>query len=966
MTRTAQQSHSATRPEDRPSVFISYCREDKEHVDRLIADLTAAGFDCWIDTSSIKGGEEWVMAIADGIIKSDALVPVITAQSLCHKWVKREIVFAEKFQKPIIPWVLEDVARQKESFLVTDYQWVTLFDRDYPLALSRLLDALPSKKQAPAKDGDTRRRRELVYLERLGLEELIATERYTPMAGASERKVQPVEMRAVFELLPMSKARQVEQERRRFENAVEEILKLRRAVLLGEPGGGKTTTIWKLAAELADAALKDSQAPIPLLIRLGRWTDAEQSLPEFIASQLGELGEHLEALLQEKRAALLLDGLNEMPASQHKAKYAEVQQFIEQHPKLLAVVSCRELDYTIDLEFDRINITPLDPVRIREFAIRYLGEQKGDALFWELAGQEARDQHQQFMAEFGDRLPDAEQVFWIESQLPQGFSWGYEPGNDYYWWNWLSLRERPSSLMMLSGNPYMLLMLTSVYAEQGTLPENRGGLFELFVQTLLKRERISAEEQMPLTDGLAKVAYAMQVRRTPAKADAGNALTVLPRQDVADVLGERLLYLAGSASILSMGEQVRFTHQLLQEYFAAKFMDGEIRAGRLKAADIWPPDHWWERTNWEEAAVLLAGLYSDDCSRVVEWIAEANPEIAAQCVVRSGAALAETTKEKLRDKWIPRLTDLKHDPEPKARAAVGRALGLTGWDNRKGVGVVEINGVKLPDIEWIKIPEGEFQYGDAKDQNAAKLQQLWLPEFYISRFPVTYSQFQCFVDDPEGIADENWFEGLTYDEDERRMSEQFFRFDNHPRETVSWYQAVAFCRWLSWRLDCIGSPTTKVGLKQLESALPYGRANDRGSIRLPTEFEWEKAARGTDRRLCPYKGEFDPTKANSADIINQTNAVGIFPNGASFYGVEEMSGNVWEWCLSDYDDPKVNPAQEKFDTAKTRVLRGGSWGTVLTDTLATYRFNDIPDSGYEDTGFRVVFCSLTSVGDGAR
>ena len=946
MTRTAQQSHSATRPEDRPSVFISYCRDDKKHVDQLIADLTAAGFDCWIDTSSIKGGEEWVMAIADGIIKSDALVPVITAQSLGHKWVKREIVFAEKFQKPIIPWVLEDVAKQKESLLVTDYQWVTLFDRDYPLALSRLLDALPSKKQPPAKDGDTRRRLELIYLERLGLEELIATERYTPMAGASERKVQPVEMRAVFELMTFGKNREAQPERRRFENAVEEILKLRRAVLLGEPGGGKTTTIWKLAAELADAALKDNQAPIPLLIRLGRWTDAEQPLTEFIASQLGELGEHLDALLREKRAALLLDGLNEMPASQHKAKYAEVQQFIEQHPKLLAVVSCRELDYTIDLKFDRINITPLDPIRIREFAGRYLGETEGENLFWRLAGKEAQETYAKFIKMFGHQLTDPDHVFWLEQRLAERHFWGWWFGNNSHWERWLRFREAPSSLMVLARNPYMLLMLTSVYAEQGTLPENRGGLFELFVQTLLKRERIPAEEQTQLTDGLAKVAYAMQVRRTPARADAGNALTVLPRQDVANVLGERLLYLAGSAGILSIGEQVRFTHQLLQEYFAAKFMDGEIRAGRLKAADIWPPDRWWERTNWEEAAILMAGLYSDDCSRVVEWIAEANPEIAAQCVVRSGAALAETTKEKLRDKWIPRLTDLKRDSDPQARAAIGRALGLNGWDNRKGVGVAEINGVKLPDIEWIKIPEGEFQYGNAKDKNAAKPQKLWLPEFHISRYPITYAQFQTFVDDPEGIADPRWFEGLKASEDERRMEDQYFEFANHPRDNVNWYQAVAFCRWLFWRIG------TTFDLKKVTD----------WAVRLPTEFEWEKAARGTDGRLYSYKGKFDSKKANVDDTgIGQTSAVGIFPNGASPYGVEEMSGNVWEWCLSDYGKPQIEAHEENLRNENSRVLRGGSWLDLRGDARAVFRYGDLPASRIDSFGFRVLCCRPPSL-----
>src|SRR5262249_1558236 len=142
------------------------------------------------------------------------------------------------------------------------------------------------------------------------------------------------EMKTVFELLPIGKDPHAQREPKKFEDAVAEIHRIRRAVLLGEPGGGKTTTIWKLAAGLVVDAIQDRQAPIPLLVRLGRWTDADQSLPAFIASQLGDLGESLDLLLREKRAALLLDGLNELPAGQRDVKYPQAQQLIEQNPAL--------------------------------------------------------------------------------------------------------------------------------------------------------------------------------------------------------------------------------------------------------------------------------------------------------------------------------------------------------------------------------------------------------------------------------------------------------------------------------------------------------------------------------------------------------------------------------------------------------------------------------------------------------
>jgi len=953
------QTLATPRQERQPTVFISYAHGDAEFAQRLIADLSAAGHACWIDTSQIKGGDEWITTIAEGIINSYAFVVIVTRQALQSRWVQDEILWARKKNKLIIPLLLEDVLHEPHFIILTSYQGVALFDSDYARALPKLLRSLPNptlpevggtETQTEESAAETRpvanalslprsvpRKLELAYLERLKLEELLNAEKYTPMAGTSQQHQRRAEMRTVFELLPMGKDHPAQREPRRFEDAVAEIRRLRRAVLLGEPGGGKTTTLWKLASEMVADAVQDRAAPIPLLIRLGRWTEGQQSLPAFIASQLGDLGDSLELLLSEKRAALLLDGLNELPAGQREIKYPQVRHLIEQRPSLLAVVSCRELDYTDDLGFDRINITPLDPLRIREFAGRYLGAEKGEALFWKLAGERTRDYHTDFINKVGH---EHETIFWLSDQLPNDLRWTYDwdTENRYgYWKDWIKLRETPSSLMVLARNPYMLLMLTSVYAEQGELPENRGGLFQLFVQTLLKRERIPDDEQRPLTDGLARVAYEMQIRR--AQDDEGDALTVLPQETVKAILGERLLYLAGSASILSVGEQVRFTHQLLQEYFAAHFMDCEIRAGRLKAAKIWQPKHWWQRTNWEEAAILLAGLYSDDCSPVIEWLAPANPEVAAQCVAGSGAALANETRARLRAQWLPRLTD----PQPQARAAVGRALGLTGLDNRQGVGTVDVattdgRSVTLPDIDWVEIPGGEFKYGD-ESEYATKPQKLTLPAFYISRYQVTYAQFQTFLDDPEGYANPQWFAGLAASDEERRMTEQYFKFANHPRETVNWYQALAFCRWFSWRLGG-GYDLKKVG---------------EWAVRLPTEFEWEKAARGTDGRLYPYGNDFDAAKGNTYETeIGQTSAVGIFPNGASPYGVMDMSGNVWEWCLSDYGNPQLDARKENLRTEQSRVLRGVAWYSNQMNARAVFRYFNHPTARYNFIGFRVV------------
>ncbi len=931
--------------ERRPTVFISYHRASGgAFSQQLIAALTAAGHAHWIDQSEVEGGQDWARLIPVALRNASAMVVIVTAQALTRDWVRTEIQWARKqFDRrqpkpPIIPLLLEDVAYTDDYFVLEGPTPIEFFNCDQARALEKLLRALPpaSVSVVPTEIAAPRpanlRQLEEAYLDRLSISELRIAEKYTPLGGASQQLVRRVEMPALYEHLPpLGKDRQrpveaaaLEQlEPRRFDDAVTEILKLRRAVLLGEPGGGKTTTLWKLAAKLVTQAMADPTQPIPLFIRLKEWTTAGQSLLAFMAAQLGELGLHLKQLLDNGRAALLLDGLNELPVEERKEKYEAVQQFIEAHPDLLAVVSCRELDYTIDLGFDRITVMPLEAEGIQTFARNYLGAEKGAALFWELLGGAAT----RAVWEVWQKAEASFDQFLHAPDIPKENPNVYGATSVEHDRVWKEKVRGPQSLLALARNPYMMWMLTRVYLRRGTLPDNRGDLFREFVEELFnEREKLTADEQLALTQGLARVAFEMQTK----------ALTVLPDHRVLTLLGERLLKQAGSASLLMLGAQVQFTHQLLQEYFAAQYLRNAINDEGKQAASIWKPENWWERNNWEEAAVLLAGLASDDCTNVLEWLADANPEVAAQCIVRSGAHTPDATRARLSDLWLKRLTDLKNDKSPLARAAVGRALGLANLDNRKGVGIFRHNGIDLPNLELKQIPaDKKFQYGH-KDESDSPPQTISLDGFYISRFPVTVAQFQTFVADAEGASQKRWYEGLKATDDDREIRAPYFNYfnhayANHPRESVNWYQAVAFTRWLAWR---------------------YGLQPD--ELRLPTEFEWEKAARGTDGRLYPYKGKYDTTKANTERTIGQTSAVGIFPQGASPYGVEEMSGNVWEWCLSNYDNPAREARDEDLNTEQSRVLRGGSWGYDSVIARAAYRYYLLPALRLDGVGFRMV------------
>jgi formylglycine-generating enzyme required for sulfatase activity len=163
---------------------------------------------------------------------------------------------------------------------------------------------------------------------------------------------------------------------------------------------------------------------------------------------------------------------------------------------------------------------------------------------------------------------------------------------------------------------------------------------------------------------------------------------------------------------------------------------------------------------------------------------------------------------------------------------------------------------------------------------------------------------------------------------ERQIANPRFPYANSPRETVSRYQAVAFCRWLS---DKVGD-----------------------TVELAHEYEWEVAARYPDNRFHPWGNEFDAARANTweGDNVGQTTAVGIYPTGQNpALGLYDLSGNVWEWCRNKYDNPGDDVVDDSNDE---RVLRGGSWFNLSYFARAASRPYGTPDFRNYLIGFRVV------------
>ncbi|MGE0470304.1 MAG: SUMF1/EgtB/PvdO family nonheme iron enzyme [Nitrospira sp.] len=255
---------------------------------------------------------------------------------------------------------------------------------------------------------------------------------------------------------------------------------------------------------------------------------------------------------------------------------------------------------------------------------------------------------------------------------------------------------------------------------------------------------------------------------------------------------------------------------------------------------------------------------------------------------------------------------LSHDE----RWRIGTKLAEFG-DVRKGVGLTA-DGV--PDLDWVEIPSGEITLSGI-DQ-VFKVQR-----FRMARYQVTNAQFEMFLRAADGYGNDKWWNGIQRPD---VLAEPERREPNGPRETVSWFEAVAFCRWLSHR----------TGLK----------------VRLPAEWEWQQAATGGDvERKYPWSGGWDMNRCNSKySELGRTTAVGMYPSGASMQGLMDMTGNVWEWCLNTYDRPgSQDSCIVTDDPSIRRAIRGGSW-------FCSTEFLHVPlrDSGhvshrYGGIGFRL-------------
>ena len=257
-------------------------------------------------------------------------------------------------------------------------------------------------------------------------------------------------------------------------------------------------------------------------------------------------------------------------------------------------------------------------------------------------------------------------------------------------------------------------------------------------------------------------------------------------------------------------------------------------------------------------------------------------------------------------------------------------------------------------IEMVFVPAGEFTMGgteevvslaikDCKGQYCPDLSfrselpahTVTVDGFWIGKYEVTNAQYRRFIEaggykNQKYWSDEGWqqIQG-TQRTKPSYWEEKRWNGDNYPVVGVWYYEAEAFARW--------------------------------AGMRLPTEAEWEKAARGTDGRLWPWGSDWDNSRANTLESISNTKPVGSCPTGASPYGVLDMAGNAWEWCSDWYApdyykaSPTTNPTGPSSGTV--RAMRGGSFFISKEAARCSVRSNSRPDYTFfsaNQVGFRVV------------
>jgi formylglycine-generating enzyme required for sulfatase activity len=745
-------------------------------------------------------------------------------------------------------------------------------------------------------------------------------------------------------------------------------------IVLGDPGAGKTTFLKYVALRLAAGGGDELGlgTRLPVLVPLSAYANALEGgdvpLGEFIAEHYRvrgvelPIGQMLQAAIGVGAAVLLLDGLDEVrDTGRRRVVVDRVVDFFTVHGRrgnkfLLTsrIVGYRDVRPAVK-GLAECTLVDFEDEDIAEFIDKWTAAiERAARGQTAVAAQEAAEQREAL----------------------------------------LEAVQRNPGVRGLAANPLLLTILALMKRQGISLPERRVELYQKYVEALLRHWNLArglgrpASRELDVTETV-KVLAPLALWMHETSPGVGLVKREALRRELARICAERQVPEPEAAAsrmladardhaglLLERGPgEYGFIHLTFQEYLAAAGIAQKGQQGIVPIVDALA-EHVGDPT-WREVSLLTIGYLGivqqrdEAASAVVQALIAHAPGEAGLAVALCGEAVADCSPggvtASCRSVVVQALHRTMRDEGPvkaPVRAAAGTALGRLG-DPR-----FRADAWWLPDeplLGFVEVEEGPFWMGSdsARDREAGEEETpqhfVRLPTFYIGRYPATVAQFKAFLEDSGHVL---------------RVPGSASVPANHPVVRVTWDDALAYCQWLTGKLRAW--PQTPEPLATL--------LRDRGAgghgwrLTLPSEAEWEKAARGPtreagadrgDRRLYPWGDEPDPDRANYNVTIGTTSPVGSFPKGRSPYTVEDLAGNVWEWTRTAwgrvYDELQFRypykPSDGREDVAASnmpRVLRGGSFNYSARIVRCAARLRLYPIGANDAIGFRVAVSPFAS------
>ncbi|MEM6455113.1 MAG: SUMF1/EgtB/PvdO family nonheme iron enzyme [Acidobacteriota bacterium] len=726
----------------------------------------------------------------------------------------------------------------------------------------------------------------------------------------------------------------------------------RGAVVLGDPGSGKTTLLKHfLLTEPSVFGLPEDVVPILVLLR--SLPASVNGLPAALTHTLRATCPDLDdtdvkplvkALLRRGRLMLLFDGFDEVADTDDREAIASwLEGEIHRRKSCLFVMTSRFAGYRGDARlsgrFVELHVRPLAEDDATSFIGKWY-DAVADRFGREPDGRPAT------RANAADRTQQLVERVFDKS----------DPRNE--------------SLRALATSPLMLQILCLLFWDQGHLPEKRAELYEACVRTLLHLWR-DAKKLRPIddrpaighTDALAVLQpLAWHLHQREARE--------LPEADVIDVIRDPLRsrrdlklqpadFLAQvrdqTGALVSLGRgDYGFLHLSFQEYLAACHVQDRFAKDRSvidALAENFGTD-WWREVILLSLGLTNPSVFDEVMRALIDAHALSRDQLlASDCLrdaaVPSAAALLQALadgvaddgerfqvlrllKSDVLDGWAEAtiadgrtgrevLDGLRSDEsDDEVRGLLRELLGIEAPAIVSALGEPEAGSERTHEKDGsvlVYVPGGSYTLGAEEFDREKPIHTVKLSRYWIGKYPVTNAQYGTFLE-------------ATKHEKPRYWDDKQWNGLDQPVVGVSWHDAQAYCAW--------------------------------AGLALPSEAQWEAAARGTDQRAYPW-GNAEPTEtlANFGQNVGRTTPVGSYPDGAGPFGALDQAGNVWEWCLDVWSaeayegrDGQKDPIHDEGKES-VRALRGGSWIYEPGWLRGAYRYGSRVPNRSRSQGFRV-------------